>query len=81
MNWQNIIEEFSPYLSYIEGPQNILVDNLYRLHCMPMLSQIVDKELMDPAIVSDDRDNVEAFLIDSSYFWMFDQDIIAILEC
>ncbi len=32
--WRTKIEEFSPMLHYIEGPCNILADNLSRLHCL-----------------------------------------------
>ena len=36
------IEEFSPILHYIEGPHNILADNLSRLHCLVTLAQIAE---------------------------------------
>ncbi|KAL7524406.1 LOW QUALITY PROTEIN: hypothetical protein ACHAXR_000562 [Thalassiosira sp. AJA248-18] len=32
LRWRNKVEEFSPILHYIEGPRNILADNLSRLH-------------------------------------------------
>ena len=31
--WRNKVEEFSSILRYIEGPKDIRVDNLSRLHC------------------------------------------------
>ncbi len=38
--WRTKIEEFSPMLHYIEGPRNILADNLSRLHHLVTLAQI-----------------------------------------
>jgi hypothetical protein len=61
--WQNKIEEFSPWLCYIEGEKNILADNLSWLCCLPTPSQIAGgMKLVEPAIVSDDEDNEEGFL-------------------
>jgi hypothetical protein len=34
LRWHMKIEEFLPMLHYIEGPHNILADNLSRLHCL-----------------------------------------------
>lgn len=31
LRWRNNIEEYSPILHYIEGPKNLLVNNLSRL--------------------------------------------------
>ncbi len=32
LRWHNQVEEYSPIMHYIEGPKNILADNLSRLH-------------------------------------------------
>jgi hypothetical protein len=32
LRWRTKVEEFLPILHYIEGPRNILADNLSRLH-------------------------------------------------
>jgi hypothetical protein len=46
-------EEFLPMLHYIEGPRNILADNLSRLHCLVTPAQIAEgKKLVEPAEVS-----------------------------
>jgi hypothetical protein len=73
---------FAVARNYIEGPWNNLVDNLSRLHHLPMPSQIAEgKKLIEPTLVSDDKDDKEAFLMDCSYSGMLDEDINAILEC
>jgi hypothetical protein len=41
LRWQNKIEEFSPWLNYIEDEKNILADNLSWLLCLPTPSQIM----------------------------------------
>ncbi|KAL7482970.1 hypothetical protein ACHAW6_008616 [Cyclotella cf. meneghiniana] len=40
LSWCNRVKEFSPILCYIEGPYNILADNLPRLHRLVTRSQI-----------------------------------------
>jgi hypothetical protein len=40
--WHTKIEEFSPILHYIEGPHNILADNLSRLLCLITPAQIAE---------------------------------------
>jgi hypothetical protein len=53
LRWRMKIEEFLPMLHYIEGPYNILANNLSRLHCLVTLSQIAEgKKIIEPAEVS-----------------------------
>ncbi len=40
LRWRTKIEKFSPMLHYIEGPCNILADNLSRLHRLVTPAQI-----------------------------------------
>jgi hypothetical protein len=42
LHWLTKNEEFSPMLHYIEGPRNILANNLSKLHCLVTLAQIVE---------------------------------------
>jgi hypothetical protein len=50
LRWHTKIKEFSPMLHYIEGPHNILDDNLSRLHCLVTPAQIAEgKKLVEPA--------------------------------
>jgi hypothetical protein len=52
LRWGAIIEEFSLILHYIEGPCNILADNLSRLHRLIIPAQIAEGEnLVEPAEV------------------------------
>jgi hypothetical protein len=53
LRWRTKIEEFLPMLHYIEGPRNILADNLSRLHCLVTPAQIAEgKKLVEPTEVS-----------------------------
>jgi hypothetical protein len=82
LQWCKNIEELLPWLLYIEGPKNILADNLSRLLHLPTLSQIMEgKELIEPSIVSDDEDNEDGFLASCKNSCCLDEDIYAIFEC
>jgi hypothetical protein len=64
--WHNKVKEFLSTLHYIEGPCNILADNLSRLHSLVTPAQITEgKSLVDPAVVFDDED--ELYLLDQEY--------------
>jgi hypothetical protein len=61
--WCTKIEEFSPMLHYIEGPQNILADNISRLNRLVTPAQIVEGEkLVEPAAVSIEEEDKAYFL-------------------
>jgi hypothetical protein len=54
-------------LHYIEGPRNILANNLSRLHRLFSLAQIVEgKKLIEPAEVSIEEED-EAYFLDQEY--------------
>ena len=81
LHWRNKVEEFSPKLHYIEGPKNILADNLSRLHRRITPAQLAKgKNLVDPAVVSDDED-ANAYFLDQLYSGLHDDDIYDCLEC
>ncbi len=62
--WHTEIEAFSPMLHYIEGPRNILADNLSRLHCLVTPAQIAEgKKLVEPTEVSIEEED-EAYFLD-----------------
>jgi hypothetical protein len=82
LRWRNKIEEYSPWLHYIEGEKNILADNLSRLLRLPTPSQIAEgKKLVEPAVVSDDEDDDEGFLASCEASGCLDEDIYNIFEC
>jgi hypothetical protein len=50
LHWCMKLEEFLPMLHYIEGPRNILANNLSRLHHLVTPAQIAEgKKLVEPA--------------------------------
>ena len=62
LHWHTKIKEFSPMLHYIEGPHNILADNLSRLHCLVTPAQIAEgKKLIEPAEVSNEEEDKAYF--------------------
>jgi hypothetical protein len=68
--WRTTIEEFLPMLHYIEGPRNILANNLSRLHCLVTLAQIAEgKKLVEPAVVSIEKED-KAYFLDQLVFTM-----------
>jgi hypothetical protein len=82
--WHNKIKDFCPdyIILIIEGPQNILVDSLSRLYHLPMPFQITEgKKLIEPANISVEEDDEEAFLADCEYSGIIDDDIHTMLEC
>ena len=51
LRWRSYVEEYSPKINYIEGPKNILADNLSRLHRLPMLAQLEKStNLVEPSL-------------------------------
>ena len=61
-------------LHYIEGPHNILADNLSQLHCLVTPAQIAEgKSFIDPAVVSEDED--ELYFLEQEYTGLNDDEI------
>ena len=51
-------------LHYIEGPRNILANNLSRLHCLATPAQIAEwKKLVEPAEISNEEED-KAYILD-----------------
>jgi hypothetical protein len=79
--WCTQIEEFPPILHYIEGPRNILADNLSRLHCLVTLAQIAEgKKLVEPAKVSYEEED-KVYFMDQEYSGLYDEDVWECIEC
>jgi hypothetical protein len=79
--WLRKIEEFSPMLHYIEGPRNILADNLSRLHCLVTPDQIAEgQKLVEPVEVSNEEED-KAYLLDQEYSGLYDEDVWECIEC
>ncbi len=75
------IEEFSPMLHYIEGPRNILANNLSRLLCLFTLARIAEwKKLVEPAEVSIEEED-EGYFLDQEYSGLYNENIWECIEC
>jgi hypothetical protein len=78
--WHTKIEKCSPILHYIEGPCNILADNLSRLHRLNTPAQITEgKKLIEPAEVSNEEED-KAYFLDQEYFGLYVDDVWNVLS-
>jgi hypothetical protein len=81
LHWHTKNEESLPILHYIEGPCNILANNLSRVHCLLTPAQIVEgKKLVEPPEVSNEEED-EAYFLDQEYSGLYDDDIWECIEC
>ncbi len=68
-------------LHYIEGPRNILADNLSRLHHLVTPAQTAEgNKLIEPAEVSNKEED-EAYFLDQEYSGLYDDDVWECIEC
>jgi hypothetical protein len=81
LHWRTKIEEFLPMLHYIEGPRNILANNISRLHCLVTLAQIAEgKKLVEPVEVSIEEED-KAYFLDQEYSGLYDENVWECIEC
>ncbi len=79
--WRTKIKEFSPMLHYIEGPRNILSDNLSRLHRLVTPAQIAEgKKLVELAEVSIEEED-KMYFLDQEYSGLYNENIWECIEC
>ena len=75
LHWRNKVEEFSPTLHYIEGPRNILADNLSWLNHLITPTQIAEgKSLIEPTVVLNDEDNM--YFLTQKYSGYHEDDLV-----
>jgi hypothetical protein len=80
LRWHTKIEEFLLMLHYIEGPHNILANNLSRLHHLVTPAQIAEgKKLVEPAEVSIEEKD-EAYFLDQKYSALYDENVWECIE-
>ena len=59
-----------------------MAQRISRLLCLPTPSQIADgKKLIEPVVVSDDKDDEDGFLASCKNSGCLDKDIYTIFEC
>jgi hypothetical protein len=74
LRWHTKIEEFSPILHYIEGPCNILANNLSMLNCLVTPARIMEgKKLVEPTEVSNEEED-KAYFLDQEYSGLYNED-------
>jgi hypothetical protein len=68
-------------LHYIEGPCNILANNLSRLHCLVTPAQIAEgKILVEPAEVSVEEED-KAYFLDQECSGLYNKNVWECIEC
>jgi hypothetical protein len=81
LHWHTKIEMFSPIQHYIEGPRNILADNLSRLHQLVTPAQIAEgKKLIEPAEASN-KEEGKAYFLDQKYSGLYNEDVWECIKC
>jgi hypothetical protein len=81
LRWHANIEELSPMIHYIEGPHNILANNLSRVHRLVTLAPIAKgKKLVEPAEVSDKEED-KAYFLDQEYSGLYDNEVWECIDC
>ncbi len=81
LHWHTKIEEFLPMLHYIEGPRNILADNLSRLHRLVTPAQIAEgRKIVEPVEVSIEEED-KAYFLDQEYSGLYDEDVWECIQC
>jgi hypothetical protein len=66
---------------YIEGPRNILANNLSRLHRLVTSAQIVEgKKLVEPTEVSSKEED-KVYFLDQEYSSLHNNDVWECIEC
>ena len=85
LRWRSYVEEYSPKLHYVEGPKNILADNLSRLERLPTPTELANaKDLIpiskDKVNVIEDEEELENYFIDEQYSGFDDEDISNVIE-
>ena len=73
--------EILTIVHYIEGPKNILADNLSRLNCLITPAQLAEGKILVEPVTDDESDNEEAHFLDLEYSGLFNNEIEECLEC
>ena len=85
LRWHTKLEEFSPFIHYIEGERNILADQLSRLERLPTPAQLAEgKKLVEPAEVTDeetDSSDDEAYFLEKEFSGLYDETIWDVIKC
>ena len=64
LRWRSYLEEYLPKINYIEGPKNILADNLSRLHRLPTADELANAAHLVPPSDEEDIDELDNYFVD-----------------
>ena len=90
LRWRSYVEEYSPKLNYNEGPNNILADNLSRLHLLATPTELSTTPSLVPVSDKSEPDEVDGYFIDDKieafrntvdYYSVYDPLIDELLNC
>ena len=81
LRWRNKLKEYSPILHYIEGPKNVLADNLLRLHCTITPTQLAEGKNLVNTIPDTDNEDDQVYFVDQYYSGVHDKEIFDMFEC
>ncbi len=81
LHWHTKIEEFSSMLHYIEGPHDILANNLSRLHRLVTPAQIVEGKMLVESTEVSNKEEDEAYSFDQEYSGLYGNGVWESIKC
>jgi hypothetical protein len=92
LRWRAYVEEYSPRLSYLEGPNNVLADSLLRCHHLPSEDELANATYLVPPSDTDSIVKIEGYFLENigtidpifselEYSGVPDADLSKILDC
>ena len=81
LRWRNKLEEYSPIPHYIEGPKNVLAENLSRLHRTITPTQLAEGKNLVNMISDTENEDDQVYFVDQYYSGVHNKEIFDMFEC
>ncbi len=84
LRWCAKLNEFLPFIHYIEGERNILAGQLSRLERLPTPAQLAEgKKLVEPAelLMKTDSSDDEAYFLEKEFSCLYDETSWNVIKC